>query len=116
MNDKKQLVSAEELLGKTVEYIDNDSDSLFIKFNDGSFVLINTWEHSDYVNISDNKYDTTPTLANFRELYERDFIDSEQYLKFKRMELDENSKREQVYINDELATLKRLRAKYPDVS
>ena len=109
----KQLLTPEELIGKTIQRTKQSEDDYFVFFNDDTFCIFvpSGWEEKE-VELEDSKFALKPNdQGNVRRLRELDFITEQEYLDF----LDQNRKNiEERSRNQEIETLKELKEKYPN--
>lgn len=106
----KQIFQEEDLVGKTIERIYNDSERIFIFFTDKSFGIFRSMPYVDNcAELDENKYDLTPRPYNFRDLFAAGFITEEDFYKFKKeVEIAEADRQKE----KELETLRKLQEKY----
>lgn len=110
----KQLLSEENLIGKTISSIVKFgvyTQEIFMFFEDETFCIIRKelWDDSSSIEISDDVYDLEPNLDNYLDLFELGFIDSDKFneMKDKEVRLKERNK-----MDNELKMLHRLAEKY----
>lgn len=122
----KQIFNEEELVGKTIKRVsfDNNQNVALLVFEDDSFVFIEN--NNGYVGcfcVSDNVLDLDKTRANIGILFDLDFVSRSEYNEMYRLFQEEDAiknqekieKAKEDLVKSEIAALKRLKAKYPDL-
>lgn len=110
---KTQIFTESEIIGKTISYV-SSNDGLFIKFDDETFIWLNSDYESGYIH-SNETYDQNPTKSNYEELFERGFIDQVKYHELKLEDEEYTRKYDEQKKLKEIAKLRELKAKYPEV-
>jgi hypothetical protein len=109
----EQITESEELLGKQIKKTDYIDNHFFLFFTDETFCVFKGcgWDERD-VELMDEDFGIEPNDYNYKELHGLGFITDAEKTKYE-VELLKRKRAKEV--QEEVETLKKLKAKYPNM-
>lgn len=109
----KQITSVKELIGKTIERTGYSDNEFFLFFTDKTFCIFKGcgYDEND-VQLSEDLFNTEPNRFNVHKLLDLGFLDKDYTDEIIAIIAKKHNKEIR---NKEIAQLKELKAKYPNI-